>query len=175
MNGCSEQIFLRSEGDCALGALTLTESEGGKGDKRRCGWVGLLQPICGLHPAVAAFLACDIFGFSVSVRRTDNDDESTSLHKGRAERERGSRSSVHPSIYRIELCNMACSGPPTHASKCCRASGRMERYLNDVWVRANNSKTRVAMQNWTKSHMSPTPDTKIAFRGKGKTIHFPHS
>ena len=86
MNGCSEQIFLRSEGDCALGALTLTESEGGKGDKRRCGWVGLLLPICGLPAVVGplpaflpSFLACDIFGFSVSVRRTDNDDESTSL------------------------------------------------------------------------------------------------
>ena len=63
-------------------------------------WVGLQPPICGLPLAVGplpaflpSFLACDIFGFSVSVRRTDNDDESTSLHKGRVERE--SRSSIH--------------------------------------------------------------------------------
>ena len=62
-------------------------------------WVGLQPPICGLPLAVGplpAFLACDIFGFSVSVRRTDNDDESTSLlHKGRAE----GGEVDHPSIH----------------------------------------------------------------------------
>ena len=111
--------------------------------------VGLLLPICGLPTVVGplpvflpSLLACDIFGFSVSVRRTDNDDESTSLlpqslHEGRAERGEVDHPSIHASIYRIELCNMACTIlQAAHASKCSRASGRRKRYRDFESLRA---------------------------------------